>query len=113
MRKSYVYDPETKKMVPLGTTKKDRRAPYIQPDLPDYRPVGGPEAQAFIDNPSKAKMISGRKQHREYLRRNGFIEVGNEKKEFMRYGGMTKENYQRWQPSPEVRKYLEASKRDR
>jgi len=112
MRKSYVYDPEAKKMVPLGTTRKDRRAPYILPDLPDYRPVGGPEAAAFFDNPKAARMISGRKQHREYLKRNGFIEVGNEKEAFLKYNGKTADN-PNVRRSAEAMKYMEASRRDR
>lgn len=110
MKKSYVYDPDLKKMVPKGETVKERKAPYIQPDLPDYRPTGGPEAQAFIENPSQARMISGRKQHRDYLRRNGFIEVGNEMEAFLKHRGKTPDN-PTLRLNPEARRYLEASKR--
>lgn len=112
MKKSYVYDPETKKLVPLGSKTKERKGPYIQPDLPDYQPMGGPEAQAFYDNPTRARMISGRKQHREYLKRNGFIEVGNDKEAFLKYRGKTPDN-PTVRRNPEAYKYLEASRRDR
>ena len=112
MRKSYVYDPAVKKLVPKGQTTKERLAPYIQPDLPDYRPMGGPEAQAFFENPRAARMISGRKQHRDYLRRNGFIEVGNEKEAFLKHNGKTADN-PNVRRHPDMYKYLEAAKRDR
>ena len=73
-----------------------RKAPYVRGDLPDYMPMGGPEAQKFFAGDPSAKMIGGKKDHREYLKRNDFVEVGNEKKPFVEFGGKTKENYDHW-----------------
>ena len=47
-------------------------APMVMGDLPDYRPV------AADKETGKRPMIGGRRQHREFLQRNGYIEVGNE-----------------------------------
>jgi hypothetical protein len=66
----------------LGEQVMDREPPksaMIMEDIKPYTAVAGDMA---------GKEISGRKQHREFLRRNGFEEVGNEKKEFMKYKGM-------------------------
>lgn len=51
---------------------------FIQEDLKPYKAVAGDMA---------GKWINGRKQHREFLKRNGFQEVGNEHREFFEYGG--------------------------
>lgn len=42
-------------------------------DIDPYQAVGGDVANA-----GKPPKIGGRRQHREYLKRNGYIEVGNE-----------------------------------
>lgn len=76
--------------------RPERKGPHIMPDLEEYRPIGGPEAEKFFKSPGEARMIRGRKQHREYLKRNGFQEVGNEINEFTKYGGKTRENYERF-----------------
>ncbi len=47
-------------------------APMVISDLPDYRPV------AADKHNGKRPMIGGRRQHREFLRRNNYVEVGNE-----------------------------------
>ena len=38
------------------------------------------------------KMIRSRREHREFLRRNNFVEVGNEKAYMTRNNGMTDDN---------------------
>lgn len=47
-------------------------APAVVADIPAYQAVGVDKATG------KMPMIEGRKQHREYLKRNGYVEVGNE-----------------------------------
>ncbi len=42
-------------------------------DIDPYQAVGGDVA-----NGGKPPKIGGRRQHREYLKRNGYVEVGNE-----------------------------------
>lgn len=69
-------------------------APYVRGDYEPYVPVAGPEAEKWLKGDKDRKMIAGRKQHREYLRRHGFEEVGTEKKAFEQYAGKTRENYE-------------------
>lgn len=47
-------------------------APMVISDLPEYR------AAAADKRTGKRPMIGGRRQHREFLRDNGYREVGNE-----------------------------------
>lgn len=49
------------------------KGPMIISDIEPYRAVASDVA---CDN--KRPIISGRRQHREFLRRNGYVEVGNE-----------------------------------
>ena len=44
------------------------------PDIEPYRAAG-----ADVACGGKRPVISGRRQHREFLRRNGYVEVGNER----------------------------------
>lgn len=44
-------------------------APYVAPDIKPYRAVAGDRM---------GQMITSRKEHREFLKRNRFTEVGNE-----------------------------------
>lgn len=89
MRKVFVY--RNGKAVPKAEAR--RAELHIIPDIEPYRPVAGPEAEAFIRKDKKnAKLIGGRRQHREYLKRNGLIEVGNEWDYMTRYGGKTEDN---------------------
>jgi hypothetical protein len=44
-------------------------APHVCPDIAPYRAVAGDRM---------GQVIGSRKEHREFLRRNGFHEVGNE-----------------------------------
>lgn len=47
-------------------------APMVMGDLPEYR------AAAADKHTGKRPMIGGRRQHREFLSRNGYAEVGND-----------------------------------
>ena len=72
--------------------KKEVNAPMVWDDLKDYKPVAGPEAEKFIRKSKEARYISGRKQHREFLKRNGFQEVGSDITPFVKNGGKTDDN---------------------
>lgn len=114
MRRSYIYDSKLGKLVPKEEYRRERVGPYIIPDIQPYVPVGGPEGEKFLKDPSQARMIDGRKAHREYLKRNGFEEVGNEKAAFLKHNGRTAEAAQRMTPrTAEAREYIERLKRDR
>jgi hypothetical protein len=56
-----------------ATMRRQICAPAVVADIPAYQAVGVDKASG------KMPMIEGRAQHREYLRRNGYVEVGNEK----------------------------------
>lgn len=84
MRKSYIWDPHQKKLVPKGTeTRVDSPDYYIQGDIEPYKAIGGDMA---------GQWITSRSQHREFLKRNGFIEVGNEHRAFFEHGGKSRDN---------------------
>ena len=87
MRKRWRYDKETKELIPLEDwlRKYDSRTGthHVIPDIKPYMAVAGDMA---------GKWISSRKEHREFLRRNGFEEVGNEKSYMMRNNGMAEDN---------------------
>ena len=87
-RKTYHYDRDLKKMVEGPAPRKCRRKHdyHIMPDLEPYTAMGGEDA---------GMTISGRKQHREYLKRNGLQEVGNEHSFMTRWGGKTYDNRDR------------------
>jgi hypothetical protein len=54
--------------------------------------VGDIEPYKAVTGDMQGKWITSRSKHREYLRRNNLIEVGNEKAYFTRHGGMTPDN---------------------
>ena len=87
MRRTYRYDPETKSLVPLHQWMKKygqkTQSHHIIPDIEPYVAVAGDMA---------GKVISSRKEHREFLRRNNFQEIGNEKDYMTRNGGMSDDN---------------------
>ena len=75
-------------MIPLNEWlakygEQSTKAHYIQPDLEPYVAVSGDMA---------GKVIRSRREHREFLRRNNFEEVGNEKAYMMKHGGMSDDN---------------------
>jgi len=98
MRKRYVQIKTDSGYKLVAAEEADRRreqtAPWVRGDYEPYVPVAGPEAEKWLRGDKDRKMISGRKQHREFLRKNGFEEVGTEKKAFERYAGKTPENYE-------------------
>lgn len=49
------------------------RAPMVRSDIAPYQAMGVDVANG------KCPVISSRAEHRDYLRRNGYIEVGNDK----------------------------------
>lgn len=53
--------------------KRQVCAPFVQADQAGYQAV------AIDQKTGKAPRIEGRAQHREFLRRNGYREIGNEK----------------------------------
>lgn len=63
-------------LLPLCCDVSMRRkvcAPFVQGDTAGYQAV------AIDHKTGRAPRIEGRAQHREFLRRNGYVEVGNEK----------------------------------
>jgi len=61
--------------IPLHCGKPMQRritVPMIMPDAAAYRAV------AIDKKTGKAPTIEGRAQHREFLKRNGYVEVGND-----------------------------------
>lgn len=76
MRRTWVYDVDLDTMVEItpGVSNHVPENPasgvQIIRDIEPYRPVG-----ADVDGKS---VIGGRRQHREFLARNHYIEVGNE-----------------------------------
>lgn len=85
MRKTYRYDPETKSLVSVDEWNRKYRKPvhHVIPDIEPYVAVAGDMA---------GKVIRSRKEHREFLRRNNFEEIGNEKDYMTRHGGMSDDN---------------------
>lgn len=77
-RSTYIYDAELDAMVQIRGPGSNYYEPksglQIIRDIEPYRAVGSDVAS---DN--KRPVITGRRQHREYLARNGYVEVGNEK----------------------------------
>lgn len=84
----YIQHPKTGKLIPAEEYERPGRTlPYIWEDLKAYMPVAGDQAYK--------KPIEGRKQHREFLKRNGLQEAGDLKhKDFVKYGGKTQENHE-------------------
>jgi hypothetical protein len=61
-------------MVPkhlAGPLNESERAPMVMGDIEPYRAVAA-------DTDGKRHVIGGRRQHREFLQRNGYQEIGND-----------------------------------
>ena len=71
------------KYVHPDSLKKKPKTHHIIPDIQPYRVVAGDRAGEYI---------TSRSEHREYLKRNDFIEVGNEKEYFFKNQGKTDYN---------------------
>jgi hypothetical protein len=70
-RGKFVWDDKQRKFVPADeyyANRAEADAPFIQPDIQPYQSM------------ATGEMIGGRRQHREHLKANGLIEVGNETK---------------------------------
>lgn len=88
MRRTYRYDREVKELIPIDEWlakygERSVKAHYVQPDIEPYMAVSGDRA---------GKMIRSRREHREFLKRNQFEEVGNEKAYMMKNRGMSDDN---------------------
>jgi hypothetical protein len=71
------------KYVHPDSLKEKPKTHHIMPDMQPYKAVAGDMA---------GKYITSRSQHREFLRRNNFQEIGNEKKHFFKNDGKTDYN---------------------
>lgn len=71
------------KYVHPDSLKKKPKTHHIIPDIQPYKAVAGDMA---------GKYITSRSKHREFLRRNSFTEVGNEKEYFFKYDGKSHSN---------------------
>lgn len=76
-RETYVWDPIAQRVVTKNeflasdhSRTRGSRAVIIR-DIEPYK-------TAAVDNNGKRAVIGGRRQHREFLRRNGYVEVGSE-----------------------------------
>jgi hypothetical protein len=67
MRKTWRQDPKTGKLIPIEEYQSKTTYHYVIPDQKEYRNVWD------------GSMISGRRAHREFLKRHDLIEVGNER----------------------------------
>lgn len=67
-RGSFVFDPETNKLVPKDEYygSSTVAAPFVMADIQPYK------------NMVDGKMITSRSHHREFLKANRLVEVGNE-----------------------------------
>jgi hypothetical protein len=69
MRKSWRWCPERRELVPIERSRT-HTAHYVIPDTPEFR------------LPGSNLVISGRKAKREFMKRTGYEEVGNDRKGF-------------------------------
>ena len=75
MRRRFRYDPDLDRTVEIGDNYFEERetGPYVVGDIEEYRTVAGDVA-----NDGKRVNISSRSRHREFLRDNNYVEVGND-----------------------------------
>lgn len=66
------YDEDREIPVCHGAMVRKISAPYVQPDIQPYRAV------AVDKKTGKMPVINSRREHREYLKRNGYVEIGND-----------------------------------
>jgi hypothetical protein len=77
------FSGETKYANKKRYSKTENKSARVWNDIDPYQTVGG-------DKPGT--WISSRSRHREYLKRNNCIEVGNEKDYFFKHNGKTPNN---------------------
>ena len=70
-------------LVPADEYTGARKGPFVMGDIEPYKAITGD---------MEGKWITSRSKHKDYLRRNGLVEVGNEKTYFTKYGGMSPDN---------------------
>lgn len=62
----YIQDPVTLKLIPASEYDASPCGPYVLGDIDPYRSM------------ATGEIVGGRRQHREHLKANRLIEVGNE-----------------------------------
>ncbi len=78
-RRTYAYDPDLDAMVQIRGPGSNHPEPqpgggmHIIRDIEPYR-----AAASDIATENKRPVIAGRRQHREFLQRNRYVETGNE-----------------------------------
>jgi hypothetical protein len=75
-RETYIWDRHLKKVVPkdeyLARDTGSRSRVIVIRDIDPYR------SAAAEKHTGKRPIIGGRRQHREFLKRNGYVEMGSE-----------------------------------
>ena len=80
IKKIYRYNHDTGRVEPYHPSHPSHVGMQIIPDIEPYKEM------------HSGTIISSRREHKEFLRRNGLIEVGNERDFIMRHRGRTPEN---------------------
>jgi hypothetical protein len=88
MRKRFRYDKETREVIPLD----EWLLKYGEPVEDSHHIIGEFKPYQPVTGDMEGQWITTRRQHREFLKRNNLVEVGNEKAYMTRYGGMTPDN---------------------
>lgn len=70
----YIQHPVTLELIPADEYVPVINAPFVMDDIKPYRSM------------ATGEMIMGRRQHREHLRNNHLIEIGNEKQHPVKRG---------------------------
>lgn len=79
-RRTYIYDPDLDAMIQIRGDGSNHVDPppgagmHIIRDIEPYR-----TAASDVASDNKRPVIGSRSRHREFLRDNGYVEVGNEK----------------------------------
>jgi hypothetical protein len=77
------FDPNKKSRFERPKQRVENKSARVFGDIEPYKAVGGDVA---------GQMITSRSHHREFLRRNNFIEVGTEKNYFFKHNGKSHDN---------------------
>ena len=77
-RRRYIWDKDLDCLVEIGTgTNHPDEPPSGMQIIRDQEPYRTAAADIAADG--KRVVIGGRRQHREFIKRNGYVEVGNER----------------------------------
>lgn len=82
-----IKTPTGTKTIYASSLEKSKKVHHIIPDIEPYEATGGDVA---ING--ERPVITSRSKHREFLRRNNYEEVGNEKDYFFKHGGKSEDN---------------------